>query len=155
MATNNALNVQGPTPAFSVNFSTATNKTGDGTVYKLTGPASYDLLSSWQTDHFVAPIHGIYTFGGLMRVTGVAADQTQYLLFASVALHAGGNRQYDLFNWQFSSLPYTVLAQPFCKDIEMQAGDSISFSLAVYGVSKTITITYGTSYMNGRLCFAI
>ena len=80
MATNNAINLQGPTPAFSAYLGTTDNigTTGESGFRIGAGNALtelYDYTNSFTTAGiFTAPIAGLYQFNGCVAAGGITPD---------------------------------------------------------------------------------
>lgn len=79
MATNNAINLAGPTPAFMyVSNADQNNVTGDGTLYDVIFPNKiYDTTNSFDgTSTFTAPVTGKYLFSYSYYFTGITVSMT-------------------------------------------------------------------------------
>lgn len=147
MATNNALNVQGPTPLYSVTAALANSVTGDNTSYTIQGGAiEYNYGSTWNatTSIFTAPQDGVYLLSGKTYTSGYNGSQVKEQFYVELAGH---NPLYELFytinpsNIALSSAP-TDLSIPYNRCLRLDAGDTVQYIIRV-GVAagdKTITV---------------
>lgn len=78
MATNNGINLKGPTPLFNVYLNaSATNVTGDGTDYTIPyDTVTTNITGSYDTGthQFTSPLSGTYSFSATTLADGVYAN---------------------------------------------------------------------------------
>lgn len=151
MATNNAINLQGPTPAFRVYTNAAhSNLTGDGTLAKWPCEGvSYDTTSSVASSIFTAPVAGVYNFNGQIFIVGLTSSHTAGNAYYSI----NGATTDDLFRlntWACSNNGYLCI--PFSQDFSLAVGNTVQLKVEVYNGTKVATTTnsYPTIFC-GRL----
>jgi len=139
MSTNNALNVQGPTPAFRVTLSAdQLNTTGNDTVYTVPfDTVSYDLTSSFNTTthEFTAPLAGIYFFDFCVQIGNFDAAHTAgygYFMVNSNTYWVWGGNPYG------SMTSTGTINCPFL--IYLSASDTIKPQINIEGGTKVITV---------------
>ena len=143
MATNNSINLQGPTPAFRAYRTVNTAAiTGDGSAYAiLFNGELFDLPSNYApgTGLFTAPITAKYLFYTNILLSGLAAGHTT----GSVTINdiASGN-SINIFDGN----PYAVSRGGGIYEmsgsgiISLTAGDTVGVSVTVSGGALAVSI---------------
>lgn len=153
MATNNALNVQGATPAFKATSSGAGNCTGDGTYYYIvaSSAAYYDYCNNWNSDTFTADRDGIYIFTGVIEISDLDAAHTQG---AITFVHNGNKIIWGANPYAINITTQNNLRIPFSFQERFASGETLRIFLMINLGTKTITVGNGT-FIQGSLLFAV
>jgi len=145
MATNNSINIKGPTPLFlATNFNNQTNVTGDLTAYTVQFTTSlYDTTSSFNTGTgiFTAPVAGYYSFQCLFLPFGITTqtDYQGYFQTSSSAFQIASMS--ELAGFTISEI--TISGSISCY---MNAGDTMEMIFSAGLTPKTISISGMTGY---------
>lgn len=141
MATNNAINVQGPTPSFRVRLSgNQSNVTGDSTVYTIPfDTVIYDLTSSFNTTThvFTVPLDGKYLFNFSARIYGFNATHTQGYFYITV-----NSDTYIGWEGNVYATSTTNATRNCTLLLDLTAGDTVKGQLQVDNGTKTVDL-YG------------
>ena len=119
--------------------STASNVTGDGTFYTITGwTEAFDQGSNFNatTGVFTAPVTGRYQLNGVVRVNEIINTMSYYVLSIATS-----NRSYDAVlgpaTTSFATLTVSATA-------DMDAGDTAYLFVIVAGMTKVVDVNAGS-----------
>jgi hypothetical protein len=137
---NNATNL--PSCTFSIKSNTATNVTGDGTVYKIVfANAVINEGSCFNTAarEFVAPAQGNYLIIVSVKFSAVASNQTS----GNCVIYINGAPVYTVFNINpYAAKTGTAWFVPnSLMIIPLNQNDAVSFYLTVSGGAKTVSLS--------------
>lgn len=151
MATNNAINVKGPTPAFSVYNSTDYSFMVGGTDSITFDSAVFDTTSSFTlgSTRFIAPISGIYQFYAAVTASITASGNMTFYFEGSMGYRA----------FSVEPTPVTSGNKYFFDGsciVQLNVGDEIRFKYASTGGAEGVALAsvLRTSF-NGALLFAV
>lgn len=132
--------------------STVENVTGDTTEYSMAAAIwteIYDQNADFSNGTFTAPVTGRYTFNLNLRLAGIVSTNTS-LRIAAVA----SNRTiaYTVNPYAIWDSNYSLLSIIFPHDVDMDAGDTLYFTVTVGPTNKGVDI-HSTTYLSIRLMF--
>jgi hypothetical protein len=152
MATNNAINLQGPTPAFSAYLGTTdSNVTGSSILYRLgSGNALtelYDYTNSFNTNGiFTAPVAGVYQFNGAIHYFSMMPEDV-----GIISIHTTQH----VFEYPFGTrFTETFDAIAFSTSANMAIGETAYLNFLVNSGSQIVDVYGGAdirTFFNGFL----
>ncbi len=149
MATNNAINIQGSIPAFSVYVgSTISSVTGDGSEAVIAaGSVIYNTGSCWDSSSytFTADRAGSFNFNGTINTAPFTSSHTSYNFFARI-----NSNDYTVVqcNPYQTAGTWVYLGTPFSVTYHLEESDTVQFYVIVSGGTKTVDIKGTKTYSN-------
>jgi hypothetical protein len=145
MATNNAVNIKGPTPAFMVTSNAdQANVTGDNSIYDVQFPNTiYDTTSGFSGTTYTAPQSGIYSFGFNFYFNGIDTSMTNCLIYMTTTSATYRFMQQNYASGESVAGGINVIS--YYIDAPMTAGDTAKISVRFIGSGKTVSISGATS----------
>lgn len=154
MATNNAINLKGPTPAFFayMPIDTGAIYTPGGTV--VFPSTRYDTTSSYNTStgDYIVPATGIYNFTSSLFIRGITATTIQITVtIYNVTTNVFTYIFYELCNPAFVSDPYTPSGSAL---LFATKNDQIHVTFAALDVGSTVYLAgsgYNQTWFSGYM----
>jgi hypothetical protein len=145
MATNNAINLKGPTPSLMyTNLTTQSSVTGDGTIYEVQFTNKiYDVTSSFDgTSTFTTPLAGNYNFSINIYLDGITTAMTNALVYLTTTQATYRFMQENFAPGQAVGGSYVISYAQVCP---MAVGDTAILYLRVLNGTKVVSIDGSTA----------